>query len=113
MMRKKPMTKNKITLAEIITKLEDLKAENITTIDLSGKSSICDYMLITNGTSNRHVSSIAEKLVEFLKHERKTPYLVEGVNEGQWVLIETNNIVIHIFLPETREYYNLETLFGK
>ena len=103
---------NSFSIEEIIENLDNSKATDILNIDLTGKSDICTHMIIASGTSSRHASSIAEKLVEFLKHDKQETYIVEGLDEGKWVLVECNQIIIHIFQPETREQYNLETLFA-
>jgi len=93
--------------------LEESKAKDIVTIDLEGKSDVCNYMIIASGTSDRHVVSIAEKLIYHLKHEEDDiPYNSEGLDQGQWVLVDTAGIVIHLFHPEVREYYDLETLWS-
>ena len=96
----------------IVANLEDSKANDIIIIPLEGKSDICDYMVIASGNSDRHTISIAEKLMQFLKHEAKAPYDAEGLDDGKWVLVDSHSIVTHIFHPETREYYNLETLWA-
>ena len=98
---------------EIVENLEDSKAKDIINIDLKNKSDMCENIIIANGTSNRHAISIAEKLIQFLKHDKKEHYRVEGTDEGKWVLIDTNSTIIHIFTPETREYYNLEELWAE
>ncbi len=96
---------------ELIALLEDNKAKDIITIDLENKSDVYNYMIIASGTSNRNVTAIAEKISDQLKHSYKISYIAEGLSDGQWVLIDTSFIAIHIFLPEIREYYNLEELW--
>ena len=109
------MNKNNINSLkkDILENLESNKAANIVEINLEGKSDICNYMIIAEGTSDRHVISIAEKLIFYLKHqEGNIHYASEGLDDGKWVLIDTISIVVHIFHPETREIYDLETLYG-
>lgn len=93
--------------------LEDSKAINITTMDLSDKSDICSYMIVASGTSDRHVISIAEKLIYHLKHIENIDFKTEGLDEGKWVLIDTISIVVHIFLPEVRDLYHIEELWSE
>ena len=92
--------------------LEDSKADNIVVIDLHGKSDMADYMVIASGTSDRHVASIAHRLHDTLK-EAGTPYLnMEGQDTGHWVLVDTGDVIVHLFKPEMREYYNLEKMWA-
>ena len=94
---------------DIITKaLDDMKAENISIIDLEGKTSIASYMVVASGTSNRHVASIAQKIEEALK-VAGCRCSVEG--ETNWVLIDAFDVIVHIFRPEVREFYNLEKMW--
>jgi ribosome-associated protein len=101
-------------LTKIILKdLDDNKADNIINIDLRKKSDLCQTMIIASGTSSRHASSLAENLVFMLKHlENRPEFAVEGLDSGQWVVIDLYNIVIHIFVPEVRGFYDLEGLWG-
>ena len=93
--------------------LDDNKAKDIITMDLEGKSDVCNYMIIASGTSDRHVITIAEKIIYHLKHEEENiSPISEGLNEGKWALIDAAGIAVHIFHPETREYYDLETLWS-
>ncbi len=98
-------------LARILTSLEDDKAENIVQIDLRGKTEIGDYMVIASGRSTRQVSSMSEKLVDRLKHEFGRLSRVEGKDAGDWVLIDTGDVIVHIFRPEVREFYQLEKMW--
>ena len=92
--------------------LEDTKAEDIVSIDLAGKSSLADGMVIASGRSQRHVGSVADYLVEaFKKAGCKSPR-VEGMTHCDWVLIDAGDIVVHVFRPEVREFYNLERLWS-
>lgn len=98
-------------LARVISSLEDDKAEDIVTIDLRGRSSIGDYMVICSGRSSRQVSAIAEKLTERLKDEFGRVCKVEGKDQGDWVLIDTSDVIVHVFRPEVREFYQLEKMW--
>lgn len=95
----------------ILSSLEDDKAEDIVQIDLRGKTSIGDYMVVCSGRSTRQVSALAEKLVEKLKSDRGILSKVEGKETGDWVLIDTGDVIVHIFRPEVREFYQLEKMW--
>jgi ribosome-associated protein len=96
----------------ILANLEDSNAKDITAINLAGKSDLCSHMIIVSATSERHAVSIAEKLIFSLKHHAlDIPFHAEGLTEGKWVLVDTADIAIHIFHPEIRAYYDLETLW--
>ncbi|MCA0419152.1 MAG: ribosome silencing factor [Proteobacteria bacterium] len=92
--------------------LEDMKAEDITVIDLVGKTSLADAMIIASGNVNRHVAAISDALVEALKASGLPTPNVEGVPACDWVLIDTGDIIIHVFRPEVRQFYNLEKMWG-
>lgn len=98
-------------LERILSSLEDDKAEDVTVIDLRGKSEMADHMVIATGRSSRQVSSISEKLVDRLKQELGVLSKVEGKQTGDWVLIDTGDIVVHVFRPEVREFYQLEKMW--
>ncbi|MET3589669.1 ribosome-associated protein [Bartonella silvatica] len=101
-----------INSLEIILKsLEDTKAEDIVSIDIQGKSSIADYMVIASAHSHRHVSAIADHLLRTWKDSGYTLARVEGLSGGDWVLIDTGDIIIHLFRPEIRLFYNLEKMW--
>jgi len=95
-------------LHRIIASLEDGKAEGIVTIDLAGKTTIADYMVVASGRSARQVVSLTEHLEEMLKGH----VAVEGKRQGDWVLVDAGDVIVHIFRPETRAYYNLEKMWG-
>jgi ribosome-associated protein len=99
-------------LNEIVLWLEDAKAEKIVTIDLKGKSSIGDFMVIASGRSDRHVGAIAEQIRRKLKEAGQTNVRVEGLETCDWVLIDTGDLIIHVFRPEVREFYNLEKMWS-
>ncbi len=96
----------------ILESLDDDKAEDVLTIDLRGKSSIADYMVIASGRSSRHVGSICEKLIERLKASGEARPRAEGVDHGDWALIDAIDVVVHVFRPEVREYYALEKMWA-
>ncbi len=101
------------TLLALIEKvLEDGKAEDLTVIDLQGKSSFADYMVIATGRSQRQVASLAERLLAALKEGGYGRASVEGLSHGDWVLIDAGDVIIHLFRPEVRNYYNLEKMWG-
>lgn len=96
----------------ILETLEDDKAEDITVIDLGGKSSIADTMIIASGRSARHVSSLADHLVRKLKEEGYGRAQVEGLANADWVLIDAGDAVVHLFRPEVRSFYQLERIWA-
>ena len=96
----------------IIAALDDDKAEDVTVIDLAGKSSIADTMIIASGRSARHVSSIADHLVRKLKEKGFGRAQVEGLSNADWVLIDAGDVVVHLFRPEVREFYQLERIWA-
>ena len=98
-------------LSTIIHSLEDDKAEEIVQVDLRGKSAIGDYMVICSGRSTRQVAAISEKLVERLKRDCGRAAKVEGKEAGDWVLVDTGDIIVHVFRPEVREFYQLEKMW--
>lgn len=107
---KPPKQANK-TLDLILSRLDDMKAEETVTIDLRGKSSITDYMVVTTGRANRHVGAIAENVAKGLKESGlKAPH-VEGLTNCDWVLIDSGDVIVHVFRPEVREFYNLEKMW--
>ncbi len=98
-------------LAHILNQLEDDKAEDIVQIDLRGKTAIGDYMIICSGRSSRQVSAIAEKLVDDLKQTYGRLSRIEGKETGDWVLIDTGDVIVHVFRPEVRDFYQLEKMW--
>jgi ribosome-associated protein len=102
----------KETLRIVLARLEDIKAEDSVTIDLAGKSSIGDYMVVTSGRSNVHVAAIADNLVKDLKGAGVTGIRVEGLRQGDWVLIDAGDVIAHVFRPEVRSFYNLEKMWS-
>lgn len=94
------------------TSLDDDKAEDIISIDLQGKCSFADNMVIASGRSQRHVGAVADHLVEKLKEAGYQPLAVEGMQNCDWVLVDTGDVIVHIFRPEIREFYNLEKMWN-
>jgi ribosome-associated protein len=97
---------------QIIRWLDDAKAENVVSIDLKGKSSIGDFMLVATGRSDRHVGAIAEQIQRKLKEQGYGRVRVEGLEACDWVLIDAGDIIVHVFRPEVREFYNLEKMWS-
>lgn len=98
-------------LARILSSLTDDKAEEIVQIDLRGKSAIGDYMVICSGRSTRQVTAMSEKLAQRLKTELNVQAKIEGKDAGDWVLLDTGDVIVHIFRPEVREFYQLEKMW--
>lgn len=96
----------------ILDRLEDMKAEETITIDLRGKSSIADYMIVTTGRANRHVGAIAEHVVKDLGEAGIKGVHVEGLPNCDWVLIDAGDVIVHVFRPEVRAFYNLEKMWA-
>ena len=101
------------TLNMILSRLDDMKAEETVTIDLRGKSAFSDYMIVTTGRANRHVGAIAENVTKALKENGIRNIHVEGLPNCDWVLIDSGDVVVHVFRPEVREFYNLERLWAQ
>jgi ribosome-associated protein len=100
------------TLRTVLACLEDSKAEDTVSIDLTSKSSIGDYMVVATGRSQRHVASIADRVVKDLHKAGKSGVRVEGMRQGDWVLIDAGDIIVHVFRPEIRAFYNLEKMWS-
>jgi ribosome-associated protein len=96
----------------VATSLDDDKAEDIVSIDLRGKSSIADYMVIATGRSSRQLAAMAQHLDEKLTKLGVKDVAVEGMTQGDWVLLDGGDVVVHLFRPEVREFYNLEKMWG-
>ena len=95
----------------VIDALEELKAKDVREIDVRGKTSIADLLVIASGTSARHVKSIADEVTRFAKKAGVMPLGVEGEQEGEWVLVDLGDVIVHVMLPRIREFYGLERLW--
>ena len=91
--------------------LDTNKAENITTLELTDLCSFADYMIVASGRAPRHVTALADYVSELLKKNGTPPLSVEGKDTGDWVLIDAGDIVVHIFRPEVRQFYNIEKMW--
>lgn len=104
--------KTAAVLSLMLETLDDAKAEDIVSIALAGKSSIADQMIIASGRSHTHVGAIADRLMKTLKKEGYGNQRVEGMPHCDWVLIDSGDVIVHIFRPEVREFYNLEKMWS-
>jgi ribosome-associated protein len=95
----------------VIDALDELKAKDVREIDVRGKTSIADLLVIASGTSARHVKSIADEVVKFAKKAGVMPLGVEGEQEAEWVLVDLGDVIVHVMLPRIREFYGLERLW--
>ncbi|MCL9782822.1 ribosome silencing factor [Vibrio sp. S4M6] len=105
------MQQNELTLF-LADKADDMKAQNIITIDVQGKSSVTDYMIICTGTSKRHVNSIAEHVASEIKKAGMEPIGIDGEAEGEWVVVDMGSSMLHVMQDEQRALYQLEKLWG-
>jgi len=105
--------RSKTVLSLILAELEDDKAEEVVTIDLGGKTDIADAMIVASGRSARHVGAMAEKIVKRLKDAGMDRARVEGVPACDWVLIDAEDVIVHLFRPEVRQFYNLERIWSE
>ncbi len=92
--------------------LEDAKAEQTVAIDITGKSSLTDHMVVTSGRSNRHVGAVADQLVKALREAGFDKPRIEGLPHADWVLVDAGDVIVHIFRPEVREFYNIEKMWA-
>src|SRR5215510_11113680 len=110
--RLRPREERASPLQQAVTAaLDDMKAVNVRVLDVRGLTDIADTMIIASGTSDRHVRSIADRVVEKAKAAGFRPYGVEGARDGEWVLVDLQDIVLHVMLPRVREFYGLERLW--
>jgi ribosome-associated protein len=98
-------------LALVLKSVDDDKAEDIVEIDLRGRSDVADYMVICSGRSSRQVAAISEKLADRLKQDLRISVRMEGKDTGDWVLIDAGDVIVHVFRPEVREFYQLEKMW--
>lgn len=98
-------------LEAVLASLDDDKAEDVVQIDLRGRSDVADYMVICSGRSSRQVASIADKLIDRLKDKFRIICKSEGKETGDWVLIDSGDVIVHVFRPEVREFYQLEKMW--
>ncbi|HED34153.1 MAG TPA: ribosome silencing factor [Gammaproteobacteria bacterium] len=96
----------------ILTTLEDMKAENIVELDVKGKTSVTDLLIIASGTSSRHVKSMGSNVAAEAKKTGAKPLGVEGEDDGEWVLVDLGDVVVHVMQPHIREFYDLEKLWS-
>lgn len=99
-------------MALVLASLDDDKAENVVVIDLSGKTSIADTMVIATGTSQRHIGAMSEHLREKIKAQTSTRAAIEGARQCDWVLIDAGDVIVHLFRAEVRAFYQLEKMWG-
>lgn len=111
-MAEAPVVIDEALLARITASLEDDKAEDIVVIPMAGRSALTDAVVIASGRSSRHVASTAEHLARRLKEAGYGTRPVNGAQQGDWVLVDAGDIIVHIFRPEVREYYNLEGMWS-
>lgn len=97
----------------VVNALDDLKGKEIHTIDVEGKSSFTDIIVIVSGGSGRQLKAMADNVVEKAKEKGVKPLGVEGLQDSGWILIDLGDVVVHVMLPETRDFYNLEKLWGE
>lgn len=100
-----------LQLTEILKSLYDIKAKDIVQIDLRGKTSIGDYMVVASGRSSRQINAIATNLLDHLKQTLQCSARIEGKDSDDWILVDTGDIIVHIFRPEVREFYQLEKMW--
>jgi ribosome-associated protein len=98
-------------LKTVLASLDDAKAEDTVTIDIAGKSPLADFMVVTSGRSHRHVGAIADRLVSDFKEAGLGPVRIEGLPHCDWVLVDAGDVIVHVFRPEVRSFYNLEKMW--
>lgn len=96
----------------VLQSLDDAKAEQTVAIDITGKSSLADHMVVTSGRSNRHVGAVADQLVKSLREAGYDKPRIEGLPHADWVLVDGGDVIVHIFRPEVREFYNIEKMWA-
>ena len=96
----------------VVAALDDMKAVNTVTLDVTGLTDMMDYLVVTSGTSNRHVKSLAEQVVQQAKRAGVQPLGIEGEEHGEWVLVDVEDVLVHLMIPRVRDFYNLEKLWS-
>lgn len=96
----------------VLDALDDLKAKDVTVLDVRGQSTVTDFMVIASGTSDRHVKSLANKVIDKARAAGIKPYGIEGERIGEWILVDLVDVVVHVMMPQTREFYSLEKLWS-
>lgn len=108
-----PKAAQRIPMLDVIlTSLDDAKAEDTISIDITGKSSLSDHMVVTSGRSNRHVAAVADQIVTALRENGYDKPRIEGLPSADWVLVDASDVIVHIFRPEVREFYNIEKMWA-
>lgn len=99
-------------MRNVLNSLDDAKADDIASIDLRGKTTVADMMIVASGRSSVNVCAIAERVIKACKDSGVSSPRVEGLPHGDWVLVDANDVIVHIFRPEVRQFYNLEKMWG-
>lgn len=107
-----PVIETEDLLKTVTSSLDDNKAEDIISINLAGKSSIADYMVIASGRSQRQVAALADYVIKGMKEAGHKDIVVQGLEQADWVLIDAGDVIVHIFRPEVRSFYNLDKMWG-
>ena len=108
----KPAAKPEPSMIDVVLQsLDDAKAEQTVAIDIVGKSSLADHMVVTSGRSNRHVAAVADQVVKALRDNGFDKPRIEGLPHADWVLVDGGDVIVHIFRPEVRDFYNLEKMW--
>ncbi len=98
-------------LTLVLEQLDDIKGEDINVIDVRGKTNICDYMVVVTGTSSRHLKSLSGHVEEEVKKNGLKPIGIEGENTGEWIVVDLGDVIVHVMLGQTRDFYQLEKLW--
>ncbi len=110
--RRSPEPERASPLLEVVTAaLDDMKAVNVKVLDVRGLTDIADSLVIASGNSDRHVKSIADRVIERAKEAGSRPLGTEGTRDGEWVLVDLQDVIVHVMLPRVREFYGLESLW--
>jgi ribosome-associated protein len=97
----------------VVAALEDMKAVNITVLDVRGMTDIADVMVVASGNSDRHVRAIAQHVIDRAREQQQRPMGVEGTRDGEWVLVDLQDVIVHVMLPRVREFYGIEQLWER